>query len=80
MLFLILVKSLVIQIHDSDILYRIFCLRGFLQLKPWISEICVSEIYVLQGHVLKVSKNQNDFMKTLFLPQTNKIIVRISAL
>ena len=69
MLFLILVKSLVIQIHDSDILYRVVCLRGFLQLKPWISEICVSEIYVSQGHVLKVSKNQNDFMKTSFLPQ-----------
>ena len=51
MLFLILVKSLVIQIHDIDILYRIFCLRGFLQLKPWISEMCVSEIYVPQGHV-----------------------------
>ena len=28
---------------------------------------------------LKVSKNRNDFMKTSFLPKTNKIIVRISA-
>ena len=29
--------------------------------------------------LLKVSKNQNDFMKTSFLPKTNEIIVRISA-
>ena len=28
---------------------------------------------------IKVSKNRNDFMKTLFLPKTNVIIVRISA-
>ena len=28
---------------------------------------------------VKVSKNQNDFMKTSFLPNTNEIIVRISA-
>ena len=27
--------------------------------------------------MIKVSKNQNDFMKTSFLPKTNKIIVRI---
>jgi hypothetical protein len=76
MLFLILVKSHVIQIHDSDILYIIFCLRGFLQLKPWISEICVSEIHVLQGHVLKVSKNQNDFMKTLFLKKYQRNVFK----
>ena len=33
------------------------------------------------GHLqsLKVSKNQNDFMKTSFLSKTNEIIVRISA-
>ena len=30
--------------------------------------------------MLKVSKNRNDFMKTSFLPKTNEIIVRISAL
>ena len=30
-------------------MYRIFGLRGFLQLKPWISEVCVSEIHVMQG-------------------------------
>ena len=29
--------------------------------------------------ILKVIKNRNDFMKTLFLPKTNEIIVRISA-
>ena len=28
---------------------------------------------------VKVSKNRNDFMKTSFLPNTNKLIVRISA-
>ena len=30
--------------------------------------------------ILKVSKNRNDFMKTSFLPKTNEINVRISAL
>ena len=30
--------------------------------------------------ILKVSKNRNYFMKTSFLPKTNEIIVRISAL
>ena len=29
---------------------------------------------------LKVRKNRNDFMKTSFLPKTNEIILRISAL
>ena len=29
---------------------------------------------------LKVSKNRNDFMKTSFLPKSNEIILRISAL
>ena len=32
------------------------------------------------GGTLKVSKNQKYFMKTLFLPKTNEIILRISAL
>ena len=30
--------------------------------------------------MLKVSKNRNEFMKTSFLPKSNEIIVRISAL
>ena len=29
--------------------------------------------------ILKVSKNRNDFIKTSFLPNSNKTILRISA-
>ena len=34
----------------------------------------------LEHVTLKVSKNRNDFMKTSFLPKSNAIILKISAL
>jgi hypothetical protein len=46
-------------------------------------KICTAGAYLFSTGAmgaLKVSKNRNDFMKTSFLPKSNAIILRISAL
>ena len=44
-----------------------------------IYSLCRAQVNSENGTLLKVSENQNGFMKTSFLPKNNAIILRISA-